>query len=150
VSTRRRSLLVTAAVSVAVAIVGIWASLAINAATSGTAHWPGPLDLIRRYPWWFVLALTVVLAILTACAVFSSESGPSPASADDVLASEERVRQQVDRVEVRRSQMDERVARLPPHPRVLLDAAGEDRDVIWKVIAAFTDDAVVPQDLARE
>jgi tetratricopeptide (TPR) repeat protein len=145
----RGSLLVAAVLAGLLLILSILNGLATNVASS-TRHWPGPLDLIRRYPWWTVLVLGALTVLLTVLAVVISGSGPTPASSEDLLATEERLREHLDKVETRRSDVEDRAARLPPYPRALLAAAGEDRDLIWKVIAPFTDDAVVPRDLARE
>lgn len=144
----RRSLFVTAALSCFLLILSIVIGLVTNVASS-TPHWPDRLDLIRRYPWWSILILGALGLPLTVLAVISG-SGPTPASSEDLLATEDRLRQHLDQVETRRSDVEDRTARLLPCPRALLAAAGEDRDLIWKVIAPFTDDSIVPQDLAGE
>jgi hypothetical protein len=145
----RRSLFVAAALAGLLLIVSVLNGLATNAASS-RSHWPGAFDLIRRYPWWTVLGLGGLALVLTVSAVLISGSGSPSASSDDLLATEGRLRAQLEKVETRESELEERTARLPPYPRALLAAAGGDRDRVWRVIASFTDDAVVPQDLARE
>ncbi|GLY83365.1 tetratricopeptide repeat protein [Actinoallomurus iriomotensis] len=145
----RRSLFGAAALAGLLLVFSLVTSLATNVASS-TRHWPGPLGLIPRYPWWAVLVLFVLTLLFTVWAVFANSSGPIPVSNEDLLAAEERLREHVDNAGIQRSTIEDRAARLPPYPRVLLTAAGEDREAIWKVIAGFTDDAIVPQDLARE
>jgi hypothetical protein len=140
----RLSLFVAAALSGSLLILSILLGLVTNVASS-THHWPGPLDLIRRYPWWSVLVLGAAALLLTVLADVIGGSGPTPASSEDLLATEDRLRLHVDQVETRRSKVEDRVARLPPYPHALLAAASEDRDLIWKLIAPFTDNSVVPR-----
>jgi hypothetical protein len=145
----RGSLLGAAVLTGVVLILSILDGLATNVASSA-GHWPGPLDLLRRYPWWTVMVLGALTLLLTIWKTVKSGSGPTPASSEDLLATEDRLREHVDKVETRRSRVEDRAARLPPYPRALLAASGEDRDLIWKVIAPFIDDTIVPQKLARE
>jgi hypothetical protein len=124
-------------------------ALVVNAA-SAAAQWPGWLDYLRRHPWLALVVFTAVTVLLAVGAVYVGNTGTAPASNEDLLASEERMRQHVNAVESRRSDEEVRMGRLPPHPHALLVAAGEHQSHIWKVVAPFTDDAIVPQDLARE
>jgi tetratricopeptide (TPR) repeat protein len=130
-------------------MLSVLVGLATNSASS-TPHWPGPLDLIRQHPWWTVLILGVLALVFVALGTIASNSGPAPVSNIDLVAVEERLYQHLDTAETGRSDFETRTVRLPPRPRTLLAAAGDDRDRIWKAIASFTDDAVDPVELSRQ
>lgn len=145
----RRPLFGAAALAGLLLIFSLVNSLATNVASS-TRHWPGPLGLIPRYPWWAVLVLFMLTLFFTMWAVFTSSSGPIPVSNKELLAAEGRLREHVDNAGIQRSSIEDRATCLPPYPRALLVAAGEDREAIWKAISGFADDTVIPQNLARE
>jgi hypothetical protein len=147
-STRRQTVAIAAGVAALLAIVSLLLSLAANAA-SATPRWPGPLNLIPQHPWWTTLILLGVMVALTIWAALASDARPTPATSQDVLAGEDRLHHHLDTLRADASYPD-RTARLPPHPRALLATAGGDREQIWKVIAPFTEEAVVPSGLALE
>lgn len=144
-----RPVWIAAMLAVLLMILSVLAGLATNSASS-TPHWPGPLDLIRQHPWWTVLILGGLALVFVALATIASNSGPAPVSNKDLIAVEERLYQHLDTAETRRSDFETRAVRLPPRPRILLAAAGDDRERIWKVIASFTEDTVDPVELSGQ
>jgi hypothetical protein len=148
-SKTRRVLTVAAVAAATLTVLSFVSALAVNAATEAP-QWPGWLDYVRRHPWRTMSVLGVATMVLAVVAVYVGNAGPEPASNEDLLAAEERLRRHADSVESRRSDAEDRMTRLPPYPRALLGVSGEDQSLIWKVVAPFTDEAVVPQALARE
>jgi WD40 repeat protein len=70
---RRGAMAVTLAVTAAV--VGVVGALAANPATA-QGHWPGPVDLFRRYPWPVVAVVGVVGVVLAFVQARLSQSQP--------------------------------------------------------------------------
>jgi hypothetical protein len=148
-STRRRWAVLAVALGALLEVLTALSALATNAA-SGASHWPGPLDLVRRHPWWSMLIILLLMIMVSAALLRHGSSDPQPASKEDVEAAVQRVRVDVAEAVATPSDLDKRIARLPPYPQILLDDADDDDMMIWRVIAPFTDENVVPVELARE
>lgn len=139
---------VAASVAALLAIMMLLLGLAANAASS-TPQWPGPLNLIPQHPWWSTLIFLSAAAALTVWALLIGDGQPTPASSEELQSGVDGLHRHLDTLRVDPDYLD-RTARLPPHPRTLLAAAGADQEHIWKVIAPFAEDAVVPSELAQE
>src|SRR2546430_3868347 len=76
-SRSRRTVVAGIALVVLTIMIGNLAAIAINAAASAQARWPGGLELIRRDPFWWAGLLTV-LAILAGSLLWCWENRSIP------------------------------------------------------------------------
>jgi len=135
--------------TVIVFVLSVPLAFAVNAA-SALGRWPGWLDVVRRHPVRSVAVLVMASLVVLAVAVIWDKRSPEAASTDDLLDVEGRLHQRFDQAELARAGVGGRVDRLPPYPRALILASGDDRVAIWKVVAPFTEDSIDPRVLARE
>ena len=145
----KRRVLVPVVIATVGVLISILLALAVNE-VSTLERWPGWLDLIRRHP---VRAVVLILAAtcgLTVISILIDRRGPEPASSVDVLDSEERIKDHIsERTQSTREQSG-LIERLPPYPREIIAASGDDQAVILRVVKAFADPAIDPYALARE
>ena len=145
----RRSLVIGAAVTAALAVLSFFSALVTNAASSAT-QWPGWLDYLRRHPWITLAVLVGITIALSVVAAIAGGSGSTPLSNEELLATEDRLRQHVDNAESRRMSAGDSTEGMPPYPRAHLDAAGQAREEIWRVVSPFFNETNDPLSLARE
>lgn len=117
---------------------------------SSLGHWPGPLDLIRRHSLRAGVLLLAAFGVLALIGAFTGRGSPEPASAADLLESEERIKVHIEELAQPGSGQVGLIERLPPYPREIVLASGDDQAAILRVVKAFADPAIDPYTLARE
>lgn len=146
---RRSRYLLPLTLTLSVSVLSVPLAFAINAG-SDVDRWPGWLDIVRRHPFWSASLMVGATLVFLGISVVRDASGPDAASTNDLLDTENRLHQRLDEVALVTTASDDRVKRLPPYPRALLLACGDDRPRIWQVVSSFVDDATDPRALARE
>ena len=134
---------------VAAAVIEAVGGLAGNAASSA-ARWPGPLDIVRKHPFIALFLAAGVVAAYGFVDWFRHRDDPPPATAAEVAAGVDQIRQHIDRNNQVPDTQDERLGRFPPYAAALLRTAEHDLPAIWKIVEPFVDDANDPVALARE
>jgi hypothetical protein len=119
-------------------------------AVSSLGHWPGALDPIRRHPLRAGAVLLVAFCVLAVINAVIDRDGSEPASAEDLLESEERIRLHMDELTQLGPVPGGLIERLPPYPREIILASGDDQAAILRVVKVFSDPAIDPHTLARE
>ena len=142
--------IVGALLAVLMVLVPAIVALATNVATS-TTRWPGPLDLVRRYPWPALGIFVVLMVVLVIITAVINAAAPSPVSKDEMAKVADGLHQHLNEIEFLRVEVEDRVTVLPPHPRaLLLQMDTPSRDRVWKLVMPFTDVKIDPKDLAKE
>lgn len=129
-------------------LISILLGLAVNEASSGD-RWPGPLDLLRRYPWWSIGCIAVLGLVGVAITAVTDRDGPDAASKEDLMEAASGLHARLDAAEKYGADTESWITRLPPYAQDLL--VGESaRDAIRRVVGPFTEFAIDPHALARE
>lgn len=141
----RRRFVALGSILIAGTLLAILSDLAGNAASSAP-HWPGWLDLIRRHPFSSLGLLAVAVVALAVVDWAAHRNDPVPASSQQLIDVEDRIREQIDRT----IESDEWLNKIPPYAAELIREAGDDRATIRRIVAPFADDNNDPYALARE